>query len=283
MSNLKSHINGNTVVGSICQQLRHPSGWNRIWIIVEGMDDQKLFSKLIDGPHIKFEFNPNGWGKISLLKAVAELLKETDSVLGIRDADFLHLEGKEESVENIFLTDFHDAEMMVASCDEAYHAVAAEYVVNREEEPLILRKKILRSIAFIGGLRWINDSDNLELNFKGLGFGNFYDAKTLALDESNCLNEIIKRSPSRKKDISIAAIQLKINNISDFLNLCNGHDFQKAFALCVSFNTKKRVSYAEIGKVFRIAYRFEDFQKSNLYKQLKERSDAQSWSLFKQT
>ena len=83
------------------------------------------------------------------------------------------MEGKKETAENIFLTDFHDAEMMIISCDNALHAVVAEYL-GKEEEPPSLREKILKSIAFIGGLRWVNDSDNLKLNFKNLGIGNFY-------------------------------------------------------------------------------------------------------------
>lgn len=190
------------------------------------------------------------------------------------------MEGKKETAENIFLTDFHDAEMMIISCDNALHAVVAEYL-GKEEEPPSLREKILKSIAFIGGLRWVNDSDNLKLNFKNLGIGNFYDGETLVLDEEKCLNEIMRRSPNRKKEISKEDVRLKIKDVSDFLNLCDGHDFQKAFALCVSFN-KKGVKDAEIGKVFRVAYGFANFQKTSLYRELKEWSKGQSWSLFKQ-
>ena len=78
-------------------------------------------------------------------------------------------------------------------------------------------------------------------------------------------------------------VRLKIKDISDFLNLCNGHDFQKAFALCINSvsNSKKKVSYEEISNVFRAVYRFEDFQKSNLYQQLEKWSNNQRKTLFK--
>ncbi|HAO23435.1 MAG: hypothetical protein BWK80_13975 [Desulfobacteraceae bacterium IS3] len=283
---MKSHVNENIVVGSIRQQLRHPSGLDKIWIIVEGIDDHKLFSKLIDGHHVKIEFNPNGGGKVPLEKAVSDLLKETNRILGIRDADFLYLEGKKETAKNIFLTDFHDAEMMIISCDNACHAVVAEYL-REEKEPCSLREKILKSISFIGGVRWINISDGLTsceslgLNFDGLGLGKFYDGTVLVLDEGKCLNEIMKRSPNKKKEISKEDVRLKIQNISDFLNLCNGHDFQKAFASYVNSKSNKGINDVEIGKAFRIAYRFTDFQKTNLYNQLKQWSDNQSMPLFK--
>ncbi|OQY54055.1 MAG: hypothetical protein B6245_21840 [Desulfobacteraceae bacterium 4572_88] len=282
MNTLKSHVSENDVIGSIRQQLRHPSGVNRIWIIVEGADDEKLFKKLIDGPHVKIEFNPNGGGKIPLLRTVAELLKETDRILGIRDADFLYLEGKRETNQNIFLTDFHDAEMMIISCDDAYHAVVAEYL-SVKGNPSALREKILKSVRFIGGLRWINDAESLGLNFKNLGFGNFYDGENFILDENNFLQSVMKRSPGKKRDVSREDVTAKTEDVSDLPNLCNGHDFQKAFALRVFADSKKGIKDAEIGKAFRVAYRLADFQKTNLYKQLGEWSNRQSCSLFRQT
>jgi hypothetical protein len=280
---IKQHLDKNSAVNSIRLQLRHPSGADKIWIIVEGETDQKLFSKLINAPHAEIEISHEGVNGV--LRSVSELLRETNRILGIRDADFLHLEGKKETAENIFLTDFHDSEMMLILCDNAYHSVAAEYL-SKEKEPSLLREKIFKSLAFIGGIRWINisecseSSESLELKFEGLGFGNFYDGETLVLDEEKCLNDIMRRSPKRKKEISTADVRLKIKNISDFPNLCNGHDFQKAFALCVSFNSKKGVNDTEIGKAFRIAYRFKDFQRTELYNQLKEWSNNHSLTLF---
>lgn len=276
--NMKECLSKTDVIGSIRYQLRHPSGDSKVWVIVEGETDQKLFTKLVDGDYVEVEISHGGLS--SLLDIVSVLLKETNRILGVRDADFLHLEGEKETSRNIFLTDFHDVELMIISCDNAYRSVVAEYL-NRENDPLSLREKILKSNAFIGGLRWINDTDCLELNFHGLGFGNFYNGKTVVLDEEKCLRVVLERSPNKKKVISKEEILLKIKKVSDFLNLCTGHDFQKAFALCVNSNSKKRISDVDIGKAFRLAYGFEDFKKSNLYRQLKEWSGHQSFPLFK--
>lgn len=276
--NMKECLSKSDVIGSIRYQLRHPSGDSKVWVIVEGETDQKLFMKLIDGDSVEVEISHGGLS--SLLDIVSVLLKETNRILGIRDADFLHLDAKNEIAKNIFLTDFHDVELMIISCDNAYLAVVAEYL-NRENDPLSLRDKILKSNAFIGGLRWINNTDSLELNFQGLRFGSFYNGKTVVLDEEKCLQVILERSPNKKKKISKEEILLKINNVSDFFNLCTGHDFQKAFALCVNSNSRKCVSDVDIGKAFRLAYGFEDFKKSKLYRQLKEWANSQSMSLFK--
>ncbi len=270
---INGHLDKNSLINSIRLQINHPSGKDKVWIIVEGITDQLLFSKLFHRRNVEIEISYGGLN--SLLKAVSELLEETDRVIGIRDADFLHLEKIKEPPENIFLTDYHDVEMMLIACDKAYSQVAAEYLKQE-----ILRDKILQSIAFIAGIRWINDSCDLELNFKGLGFGNFYDGNTAELDEEKCLNEIIKRSPNKKEELSKEDVEFKIENVSDYFNLCNGHDFHKALALIVSSNSKKGINDAEIGKEFRIAYRFEDFQQSDLYKRLIKWSDSKEKSIF---
>lgn len=276
--NVKSHLNKETVINSIRLQLRHPSGEGKVWIVVEGETDIQLFSKLINGNCVKLEIAHGGVN--SLLDIVSALLKETKFILGIRDADFLHLESKKVTSRNIFLTDFHDMEMMIISCDKAYYQVSAEYLSSKKDH-LLLRENILKSIAFIGGFRWINDSDSLEFNFKGLSFENFYNKKNLTLNKEKCLNEVTNRSPNKKKVVTVAEIDAKVQNVLDFLNLCNGHDFLKASALHISCYSKKGVGEETLGKGFRIAYRFEDFQKTDLYQQLESWAKAQSKILFK--
>ncbi|OQY29760.1 MAG: hypothetical protein B6244_02940 [Candidatus Cloacimonetes bacterium 4572_55] len=257
-------------------------------VIVEGPTDKKLFSKLITAD---IEVSN---GVDLLIFAVSKLSKEkefADRVIGIRDADFLHLD-KKVGGTNIFLTDFHDAEMMILSCDKAYLGVAYEYLpltpkddneylpLTIKGDYLTLREKILKSIAFIGGLRWINDSDDLVLNFKKHPIGNYYKGKSL--DEEACLKMIMQRSESKKRGVSKKEIMMKIENISDYFNLCNGHDFQRAFAIHITERTKKGVSEDTIARMFRIAYEFTSFQKTDLYQQLKNWSDARSKELFRQ-
>lgn len=275
---MQDHLNETNAVNSIRLQLRHPTGKYKIWIIVEGEADQRLFSKLIDGDHVEIEISHGG--VTSVVRAVSELSKETDNVLGIRDADFHHLDKKSVIIRSIFYTDLHDAEMMLISCDTAYKAVISEYIC-KEKDPDSLRKKVLISVSFIGGLRWINDSDGVGLNFKNIGLGSFYDGGSLCLNEECFLSAIMKRSPEKKREVAKDEVVNKIKDTSDFLNLCNGHDFQRALALYVTSNSGRGVKYEEIGKSFRIAYRFEDFQKTNLYDQLRKWSTDKTKVLFK--
>nr|VFJ42705.1 MAG: Protein of unknown function (DUF4435) [Candidatus Kentron sp. DK] len=273
----KDYLGPDRVLNAIRVQLRHPfTDADRVWVIVEGPTDQKLFGKLLDGPQVQVETSHGG--VTGVLAIVAALLPETRRVIGIRDADFLHLEGKEESAEHVFVTDCHDAEMMSISCDEAYRQVAREYI-GEEKRQRFSREKILASLAFIGGLRWLSHADSLKLNFDGLGLGEHYDAETLILDETGFLAVILERSKAGRT-VSKEDVEAKIANVSDYRNLCNGHDFQRVFALLAGAGKKKKIGPGDVGGAFRIAYRPEDFRKTNLYGKLKEWASGQSLPLF---
>nr|VFK02915.1 MAG: Protein of unknown function (DUF4435) [Candidatus Kentron sp. H]VFK03145.1 MAG: Protein of unknown function (DUF4435) [Candidatus Kentron sp. H]VFK05852.1 MAG: Protein of unknown function (DUF4435) [Candidatus Kentron sp. H] len=277
MSNIKTALEGTDLVASIRIESRHPSGRERVWIIVEGETDRRLFRKLIDGAHVEIETSPSGLRGV--LDIVATLLREMDRIIGIRDADFLHPEGKEESAGNIFVTDCHDAEMMILSRDNAYHQVAWEYL-EEGKHASFSRERILASIAFIGALRWMNHTDDLKLDFDGLGLGAFYDRETLVLDETGFLEVVMKRSGNKRKAVSREEVESKVEDASDLPNPCNGHDFQKVFALLADSNAKKGVSPDEIGRAFRMAYRPRDFRTTDLYGKLIHWSDKQSRPLF---
>lgn len=207
------------------------------------------------------------------------LIKQTRAIIGIRDADFLHLDDTYTPIPHIFLTDYHDLEMMTAASDTVYDSVIAEYA-GRKNLSTLNRETILRSISFIGGLRWLNDRLHLRLNFQGLGLGEFYNGENRLLDKSALLSEVQKRSPDRRGNAAVDDIEAAISGVTDYLNLCNGHDFHKALALCIRSCGKKQVRDTVIAAGFRIAYRFQDFQESRLYGELKEWADGQSLSLF---
>ena len=106
---MQQHLDENDTIGEIRQARRHPIGKNYLWVLVEGITDQKLYAKLIDGNNTKVEMVPGKTKGIEHLRnALLILTKETDKVIGIRDADFLHLDEQQETIDCLFLTDAHD-------------------------------------------------------------------------------------------------------------------------------------------------------------------------------
>ncbi|MBW1649440.1 MAG: hypothetical protein JRJ44_01945 [Deltaproteobacteria bacterium] len=102
----------------------------------------------------------------------------------------------------------------------------------------------------------------------------------LTLDKQNCLSAIMKRSGNKKREVEHKEIVLKIKDVDDLFNLCNGHDFQKAFALCINANSNKGINDKRVGETFRLAYGFENFSKTDLYKQLEKWAEKRSVTLF---
>ena len=274
---IQDSLDEQDVVGRIRLELPHPSSKGASWVVVEGESDEKFFSKIFSGEKVNVRRSYGGVRK--LIHIVNTLIKQTRAIIGIRDADFLHLNDKYTPIPNIFLTDYHDLEMMTAASDSVYESVVIEYA-GKENLSLLNRETILRSISFIGGLRWLNESLDLQLNFQDLGLGKFYDGKNHYLDKTSFLYEVRRRSPNKKGNVEIEDIEAVIAGFTDYLNLCNGHDFHKALASCIRSCGKNQVHDKAIAAGFRMTYRFQDFQESRLYEELKEWAEKQSISLF---
>jgi hypothetical protein len=277
---MREHLNADDTINTIRLELRHPAGKKFLWVLVEGETDQKLYAKLIAGRNTKVEMVFGGVE--NLRKAVFTLVQETKQVLGIRDADFLHLDKRQETIACLFLTDFHDAEMLLLTCDAAFESVVCEYLPLRRADFEMLRRNLLESLVFLGAIRWINNSEILKLNFEGLSLAKVYDAAMLTLDKAKCIEELENRSPNKKRNLQTEEIELKINGFCDHYNLCNGHDFEKAFALHINVKNPgvKGVKDGDIGKALRMAYRKDDFATTKLYESLKNWESETGYVLF---
>jgi len=275
---MKKYLNDNDTTNCIRLELRHPAGKNRIWVLVEGDTDQKLFAKLIDGQHVKVE-QVHG-GVENLRKAIETLVDETNRVVGIRDSDFLQLSGKRETIKYLFVTDCHDAEMMIVQCDHSFSSVVAEFSGKRFKDFQLLRNEIIQSLTFLSGIRWKNETANLELNFKGLGVGCFYDGESKVLQIEACLENIHKRSPNKRREVGQEEIIQLLTGVTDYPSLCNGHDFVKAFALHASANSEKGIGHNDVEVALRVAYRREDFENTMLFKNLENWQHETGHNLF---
>ncbi|SJM90877.1 conserved hypothetical protein [Crenothrix polyspora] len=276
---MRQYLDKNDTIGEIRQARKHPVGKSYLWILVEGLSDQKLYSKLIDGHNTKVEM-VNGGGKNELRDALEILIQETNKVIGIRDADFMRFDQQKETINVLFLTDAHDAEMMLLANDVVFQQVVAEYLPAQRTVFNTLRDCLLVSLLFFSGIRWINNTEDLGLNFDGIGLAKFYDANNLFIDKDRCLHEVVTRSPKKKRVPDIAEIDSKLSGVNDYYNLSNGHDFLKAFALHVTANGSRGISHDEIGNALRIAYRKDEFKLTVLFNNLKLWESNTGYVLF---
>lgn len=277
---MQRYLNENDTVSEIRLASRHPDGKSYIWLLVEGITDQKLYAKLVDGINTKVEM-VHGGGITKLREVMQILVQENNKVIGIRDADFLHLDGQVETIAGLFLTDVHDAEIMLLSCDTVFQHLLVEHLPSASSQLQYLRENLLSSLVFLGGIRWLNHTGDLKLSFKSVGLADFYDSTNLILDKPRCIANIEARSPTKKCSIDISEIDAKITGITDHYNLCNGHDAVKALALHITAKNSKNIKDAEIERTLRIAYRKEDFATTRLYAALKNWEQNTGLQLFK--
>ena len=276
---MRRYLDENDIMNSIRLELRHPATRDNVWVLVEGPTDQKLFSKLLDAKSIRIEV-VHGGGVEPLLHAIKKLSHETDRVVAIRDSDFIRLEGKMPDQENLYITDSHDAEMMMVASDSAFKSLVSEYLTKRIDDFLELREEILESIAFAGAARWLNYIHKLTLNFGKVGLGGCYQGSTLRLHKKKYLRKLHAASPHRFRDITIEEVERAVDEFDDLFNLCNGHDFEKVTSLHISAVTAKDIKDSDIGKIMRVAYTYADFIKTELYQGLRQWERKSGYKLF---
>ena len=159
--------------------IAHPNNKGMAFVFLEGDSDIRLFRKLFNLDNCKVEIIPGG--KFKLEDCVGELVNVYPLIIGIRDADFIHLENIPYSNANLFLTDLHDMEMMLVSEDEVFSALIFEYTSLTKDKHSEVRKNIMISIEQISLLKWLNEKENLEYKFEA-GFQDLISFVNLEID-----------------------------------------------------------------------------------------------------
>lgn len=260
----------------------HPNNLGKTYILVEGKSDISLFKKIFTLTHCMIESIPGGNAKLEL--CVTELVKSYPLIIGIRDSDFINLEGCDYSLPNIFLTDYHDIEMTLIAEDEVFSAIVYEFTHIPRDEHILLRNSIAESIKQVSYLKYLNSLHNLQLTFS-MGFPFIDSVDNIKIDIDEYLLRVLSKSPTAKiteRSILIDKIkELEFSNL-DYLQLCNGHDFISALAYYINkFGNLKICSPDYVSRAFRMTYRFDFFSKTNLYLKTKEWADSNLCSIYR--
>ncbi len=279
MASLQNSQTLSTLVGEIHLSQKHPNGV-LCWLFVEGESDAPFFECLINERVMCRELG----GVKKVRQSLHEIFKTKpefiNCVIGIIDADFSHLNQELESQQNLFLTDTHDLETLMIACDETFYKLMATYKYENKTSFKEIRNKLLSSISFLGGIRWLNDKEQLKLNFNGINLNEFYNFCELTLNKEKCLSHIIKLSSNKKREVTITEIDVLIANISDYYNLCNGHDAEKVIAGYLSIGRKKAISDKELSEKLMLAYQKECFKNTQLYQNINQWQADKNFKVF---
>lgn len=261
--------------------IAHPNNKGIAFVLLEGDSDIRLFRKLFNLDKCKVETIPGG--KFKLEDCVGELVNVYPLIIGIRDADFIHLGNQPYSKANLFLTDLHDMEMMLISEDEVFSALIFEYTPLMKDKHSEVRNNIMISIEQIGLLKWLNEKENLEFKFDA-GFQDMISFVNLEIDFAQYFSRVLSKSLNAKLT-DISTVQQKLKTLKeinpDSFQLCNGHDFMKALSQFIREAGKGRTLGDEkISSSFRMIYTLAHFKKTKLFNQTKSWADSNCCILY---
>ncbi len=108
---MKRYLAPEDIANEIRIERRYPGKRSYTFLLVEGSTDERVYQHFIAKDRCQIIV---AHGKENVINALAILEKDYFlGVLAIVDADFMVLEEKQPSSQNLFLTDMHDLELMI--------------------------------------------------------------------------------------------------------------------------------------------------------------------------
>jgi hypothetical protein len=262
MSNsLQKSLSARDVIDQIKLSLNSDLGKNKIYVLVEGVNDCKIYPKFFDKNKTSIEYVHGGKEQVKI--TLNELNNITKQIICICDADFNHLQNILPYTSNLFFTDYHDIEITMLFIDGVLNNALTEYKLQNKSSEIL--EKALKETKIIGYIRWYNEINVIKLDFNRMGLGHFVIPHNINahLDVNNYINAINKRSKNKTKDISYEEINnfMQTHNTNDLFNLCNGHDVTALVSLIIGDST----SHENFCSILRTSFIVNYFHKTKLF------------------
>lgn len=259
------------IVADIRLTIQHPNHKDVI-IIVEGEDDEKALKKFFNMQAVEFFCTGNCLKVKNAMLIVSTDKQLKDCVIGIKDADFDHINQIKHNIANLMLTDTHDMETMMLT-RKVCRKICLE--TTNEEYPE-LSAEAMKALKNISYLRYYNDkiilrrgSDKDGINFKGIKI-----ADVASHSVQDVLQRVKDNGNSKKTsypDLDTINLFISQNPIDDedLTLFTNGHDLVYAIRdILHKDEAAKAYSDKSIATMIRISYSKEEFEKTNLHKSI---------------
>lgn len=275
---MRGYIDENDKKNEIRLLFRHPLYKNKAIVVVEGKSDIRLFRSLLNTQFVSLETFD---GKPPLLSAMAEMISEyPDRLFAICDADYIRLCEQSSVYEDnfIFLTDYHDAELMLVN-SSSLNMYIDEYsspdMVEFFKSNLF---EIVMDAAYpIGIARWLNTKEDLGLRFDGLNFRSFVDIKNsvVSISEKDLIDEILRKSTGLETHVTADYLFESMRELAGQdqcrLQINCGHDVTKIISMIYQngwASIERNMDQRKVESALRIGYRTVEFTQTQLYVKL---------------
>jgi hypothetical protein len=228
---LRQARNVNGIVGKVLEFHQHDLRNNCVCILVEDLNDKRIFMDFFNERLAEF-FDCNG--RENLQKSLEILLVKVKNVIGIRDADFCHLEKVCPHVKNLFFTDFHDIEMSILNFSEVRRKIFVGFLALNDMN--VIWESVLQLASFMGYIRWYNEKNDCGISFRGL-FSN--DGINASQNDHQAIIDRLNAQAKNKITEDMISVFIGNNKTDDVFNLCNGHDVSTLLSLAVKTNERE--------------------------------------------
>lgn len=257
----------------------HEANEKKIFVVVEGTDDEKIYRYFFDEGKVTFYVAKNCLYVVELLRALKTNPLFENKLIGIKDADFDHILQKNyPDLENLFLTDYHDIEMTILS-NEFENFLKAEYKIPYATS---LIEKVAEDLKSLSYLRLYNEVTvvNMEqkgieldgINFKDITYSKLYDGEN-AITWEHCLSHVKSKCNNARLEYfpTTEIIEDFANHYTnlDFRQLTRGHDLIYALQVRLQeLSGNDPWGYNGLCLMLRCKCSKEKFEETNLYHHL---------------
>lgn len=286
---MDTHITPQRVANSILLD----KSFSGYYLLIEGKKDIKVYRKFINEHEGKLK--PT-FGKYNLREVYSRLsMAGFEKKIGIRDADFLRIEGNikydDSYSDHIFATDHHDSEVMMISTNALSTLLNT---ISTSEKISAFEKKhnsSVRDLAYglaypIGCLKLANKKFNLGLSFKPekpdgnkIKFKKIIcENKFIPLDNAAMINTVLEYSKNRGNELAnrnliLEKLQETINLQHNVTEIVNGHDLAEVLLIIIKkglASTNKLIQDSEcIEDALAMSFDISHFSKTNLFSTIK--------------
>ena len=261
------------LVARIRLNIQHPNH-KEVIIVVEGEDDEKALKKFFNMKAVEFTCATS----CSIVKDVMIIVSTDkqlkDCVIGIKDADFDYIKKISHEISNLMVTDTHDIETMMLT-PRVCRRICLE-TINREYQNL--SSQAMSSLKNLSYLRYYNDKMILNggnPDKKGINFRGVIIADVASVSVRDVLQYVKAKGNSNKTSFpDLNAMNLFINqnpiDNKDLILFTNGHDLVHAIQYILHSQNQAARAYSDknIATMIRMSYSKEEFEKTNLYKDI---------------
>lgn len=266
---------------SLIQELHlmrnHETNKDKIFVIIEGIDDMKFYKRYFNDDKVVLYQTNN----CIFVKKIVENLNAsqlfTNRLFGIKDADFDKILNRTyPEIPNLFLTDYHDFEMMILSSEYDKY-ICSECGINKQEALTLKVAYDLKNLSFLRLYDEVQKTDfNANgINFKKISYATIYNGYS-PVDMKICLDHV--KSTCNNIALPHFPTSDQLNNFTssfqneDIKQLTRGHDLIHALICKLNYlsATNINLGYSDLCLALRCSYTKEMFEETNLYKSINE-------------